>query len=185
MIINDGQGNGPSAGVDSINRLKTNASTRQNYAEISRLTGDAFLFAVGAFQVLNTANQQHAMLYLKNNSEVDLHVSSIRSCNTEISRWMIYKNVNQGTIIDNAIAGVAGSLNLKSNKTASVDLFSGGDGITHNGTEVVDHWINGVGHSLEVFDGSLILGNGDSIVIIANPLVAGSVSCCRLIGYFE
>lgn len=185
MIVHDGEGGGSSAGVDSSNRLKTNASVKHNYAEISRINGNTFLFAVGGFQTLNTINTDHAMLYLKNNSETDFHIENIRSCNSEKSRWMVYKNITGGTIISGAANAIEGSLNLKSNKSASVDLFSGGEGITFSGGAMIDHWVNGVGHSVEDFGGSLVLGNGDSIMIMADPLVTASVSCCRIIGYFE
>jgi uncharacterized protein YhdP len=184
MLIQDGA-TGTFAGVDGYNRLKTNSSVRHNYAEISRLKGDAFLFAVGGYRTITTVDTNHGMLYLKNNSEVDFHVDNIRSCNTQVSRWMLYKNITGGTIISTADAGVEGSLNLKSNKTANVDVYSGGEGYTFTGGTMVDHWINEVGHSVENFDGSLVLGNGDSIMIMINPLTTNCIACTRIIGHFE
>ena len=49
---------------------------------------------------------------------------------------------------------------------------------------MIEHWVNPVGHSIEIYDGSLILGVNDSIELSVEVASASEI-CCRVLGYYE
>lgn len=183
-IIVDGTGQGYQAKVFSDNSLSVSSVSKSQMVKISESNGEAYIFANGGYPNITTLSTEHAILYVKNISTVsDLHIYSIRSCANQVSKWRMYKNITGGTIISGAVAALDNNLNLSSPNKCDCDSYSGGDGVTYTGGTMFEHWINDVGHSIENFDGAVILGPSASLTITVELDTAGYI-CCRMIGYF-
>lgn len=184
-IIEDGTGQGHTLKVNKKNRATVSAENKPVMAIVSDEEGDAYVFASGDFIAITTTDTEFGILHVKNTSTTkNLHIYSIRSCADVINKWKIYKNSTGGTLISGATAGSSNNLNIVSQNTADVNCYKGADGTTVSGGTMLEHWINDVGHSTEVFDGSLILGRNDSVELSVEVPSAGDV-CCRIIAYYE
>jgi len=184
-LIDDGKGRGYKAEVSKNNRLLTRASNTIQMATISEEEGEAYIFASGDFVNITTTDTETGMFHIKNTSSTKhLHIYSIRSCADQINLWKLYKNSTGGTLLSNQTEGSKNNLSLISNNVPDTTVYKGSDSVTLSGGTMLEHWINDVGHSTEVFEGSLILGKNDSIELTVELATAGKV-CCRVIGYYE
>lgn len=184
-IIEDGTGKGYKSKVDVNNRLAVESTATPVIAEVSIRDGQSYVFASGDFITISTTGTETGVFYLKNTSTTKLlKIYSIRSCATVINKWKIYKNSNAGTLITDQVAGSKNNLNISSSNVPDATVYKGSDGKTVSGGAMLEHWINDVGHSTEIFDGSLILGTNDSVELSVELDSAGEV-CCRMIAYYE
>lgn len=183
-ILEDGTGSGNKVKIRK-NRLFTSSEVAPEMAVRSESDGDAYVFASGDFISITTTDTETGILHVKNTSATkNLHIYSIRSCADVINKWKVYKNSTGGTLITDANAGSQNNLNITSNNEPESDCYKGADSKTVSGGTMLEHWINGVGHSTEVFDGSMILGRNDSVQLTVELGSAGDV-CCRIIGYYK
>lgn len=184
-IIEDGTGQGYSLKINNKNRASVSAENKPVMAVVSDENGDAHVFASGDFESITTTDTETGMLHLKNTSTTkNLHIYSVRTCADVINKWKIYKNSTGGTLITDQTAGSSNNLNIISQNIPEVNCYKGADGKTISGGTMLEHWINDVGHSTEVFDGALILGRNDSVELTVELGSAGEV-CCRIIAYYE
>lgn len=184
-IIQDGTGSAHRVKVFADKSMLVSAISKPEMVSVSETTGQAYIFANGGIPNITTTDTEHAILHVKNNSvSKDLYIYSARSCSDQVSKWRVYKNIIGGTILSNATAGVSNNLNISSANECDCDVYSGSNGVTYSGGSMFEHWINGAGHSIENFEGAIILGTNDSLTITVELDVAGFV-CCRMIGYYK
>ena len=185
IIIEDGKGSGRSAGVDIHNHLQTAAVTRTEMSRASQEDGEAFIFATGAFTAYTSAAGEGAVLYIKNTSTTRLlHIHSLRTCATQQAKWIMYKGTTGGDIVTTATAGTKENINLTSSATAEATVYRGADNDTQTGGTFLSQWINNAGHSLEEYQGAVILGQSDTLCLTVAVTTNGDV-CARFLGYFE
>jgi len=184
-IIEDGTGDGFDAKVNSANQLETFSVSRNEMTNVSISDGDTYLFASGDFINITTTGTETGFLYVKNTSATkNLHIQSIRSCGDTIQKWKVFTGVTTGTLVSAATAGSSNNINQTSSNSADVTVYKGVDGSTRTNGTMIEHWINNVGHSIEVFDGAMVLGRNDSITLTLETDTAGDY-CARVIGYYE
>lgn len=172
------------AAVDRDNNLNVRAKTVHEAADISARDGLSFEFASGAFLTLANDTNEHAVFYLKNTSSThDLHIIDIRTCNTEIVKWIQYKNDTGGTLISDVNAGVEVNHNFGSANVAEADVWqASASGKTRSGGSWFSQHINGAGHSNIEYEGALILGTNNSLTLTATADVAAATieACVRI-----
>lgn len=134
--ILDGKGSGREAEVDVENRLKTRAVTESEFVAASEL-GDAFSISSG-FITLTSANPS-AILYVKNNNTLDLVVETVFVTH-QISTGGVggalvsaTRNDTGGTLITNAVPGIAQNINFGSAKEFPGLVYAGVEGDTVTG----------------------------------------------------
>src|SRR5210317_690783 len=163
-MILDGTGQGYRLKVLEDNSIPVTAVAKSEMVNTSETTEKAFIFANGGFPSITTLNTETPILYLKNTSTTELlHIFSLRSCGTEKSKWRVRKNITGGTIISNQTEGLKNNLYLSSSTECECIVYTGVDGDTFTGGSMFEHWINDVGHSIEDFQGAIILGPEDSM----------------------
>lgn len=180
--IIDGRGRGYEVEVNSDHKLEVLSTTRTEMTYHSERDGDTFMFATNGHIDVPVANTTYGILYVKNTSETkDLYIESIRSCGSAVNKWNIYKNPTASTVISNANNGVKNSINFTSATTPDVTVYQG-TGTNFTGGSLLENWVNGAGHSVEVYGGAMILGKNDSIGIAGSIASSGDL-CVRVIGY--
>ena len=185
MKIKDGTGSGNEARVDSKNRLRTYSVAESDLADASKEDGQAFVISHQGFISITTTGTETGILHIKNTSTTKVfEIHSIRTCGSVIQKWKLYKNSNAGTLITDQVAGNVNNLNIASANEADMTVYKGANAKTVSGGTMLGHHINDVGHSEDLFEGSLILGTNDSIELSVELASAGDV-CCRVIGHFE
>jgi len=184
-MILDGTGQGYRLKVLEDNSIPVTAVAKSEMVDTSETTEKAFIFANGGIPSITTLNTITPILYVKNTSTTEvLHIHSLRSCATQVSKWRVYKNITGGTILSNQNLGLNNNLNISSATDCECTVYSGADGDTYSGGSMFEHWINDVGHSIEEFQGAIILGPDDSLTLTVEVEVAAQV-CCRMIGYYR
>lgn len=184
MIV-DGAGTGKRVKVDVNNRLEAKSITKAEMVDVSERDGEAYIFASGPFTNITTLATEHGFLYIKNTSQTkELHIKNIRTCGETIQKWRLYKEVDGGTLVTDADAGIVNNINFTKSNLASATVYRGSDGSTVSGGTMIEHWINDVGHSTEDFDGGLVLGVNDTLTLSLETDTAGDF-CCRITGYYE
>jgi hypothetical protein len=188
MKIHSGAGTPYVAEVDSNLNLNVRARTVHEAADISEREGLSFEFTSGRFQTLATGTGEQAMFHLENTSTThQLHILSIRTCNTEVVKWIMYKNDTGGTLISTATAGVATNQNFSSANVASANVYVAAAGdLTRSGGSWFSQWQNGIGHSSTPYEGALIMGTGNSLTLTATADVSASTieACVRIHGVY-
>jgi len=183
-ILMDGTGDKYKAKVDSNHRLYTYATTQTENKFVSLNYGNAYAFSTNGFISLTTTDTEIPIFYLKNTSTTkNLYISRIRTCGNVAQKIILYANPTGGTLLTNT-AGTKTNINLTSSNTAEATVTKGGEGITATGGTHIAQHINGIGHSNDPWEDSLILGTNDSIYISFEVASAGSV-CVAVLGYFE
>lgn len=184
--IIDGTGSSYEAKVDSKNRLSTFAITEGRIADASK-DGDTFVLA-SDFISLTTTASFNAMMYIKNESDKDLFIQTIRTCSTGSGhmQFRLIRNPTTGTIVSDANDADQFAANFGSNKefeglaySASADGKTITDG--DNFTQFTNH---SPGHSTEDYRGAVVLPKGSSLGITCKPSVAGEV-CLEVVCWFE
>ena len=180
----EGVGNGEGITAKQ-NRLDVSSRVADRSFYISRDDGEAYIIASGDYIPITTLNTETGILYIKNTSTTKkLYIESIRTCGIATQKWKLYSGSTTGTLISGAVAGSSQNMNLTSNNVAGATVYKGADAVTLTNGTMIDHWINGIGHSVEFLNGGLILGVNDVIALTVETIATNSV-CCRMIGYYE
>lgn len=183
--IQNGWGSGALARVGEDGLLQTKSISTPILEYASAKDGQAYVFSTGDFIDLTSNDTESAILYIKNTS-VDkiLCIYDIRTCGLSTQLWKLYLDDDAGTIVTDANAGLSENLNLSSSNNAEADCYRGADSKTRSGGRVGQVWINSMGHSVNNFEGALILGTGNSITLTAEMPTADK--CCAMISaYYE
>lgn len=177
-MIRDGSGKGYLATVDSNNKLGTFSITENRIADISSREADGYLIATDFISLTTTASFS-ALLYIKNTTDKDLFIETIRTCSDQTGALQVrlLKNPTAGTIVDDANNADKLSSNLGSAKTFSGDAFTAsGDGKTlTDGTNLTQFINRSPGHSIQEYKGAIIVPKGQSIGMTCKPSVATTI----------
>ena len=173
--IKDGNGTGYRAKVNENKRVETFSITETRIADISARVGESFILT-SDFVSLTTTASFSGMMYIKNtNSEKTLFIDKIRVCGTGSSMGSLQakmiKNPTTGTLISDANAGLTVPANLGSNETfTGLNYAASADGKTiTNGTQFSQFTIHLPGHSIQEYQGALILPAGSAFAIEVKP----------------
>lgn len=184
--IEDGKGSGRQAAVNSNNKLESQAITIPEIAFLSAEKEQAWIIATG-FVALTTTGSFNGLVYLKNTSTKPLHIETVRSCsdNSGSSQVKIIKNPTTGTLISDANDAVITNANLTSTaEFGGIGYTASGDGKTiTDGTDTTQFINNSPGHSIQQYQGAVVIGQGDSFALVVKPSAAGNV-CCEIVCYF-
>jgi len=186
--IKDGTGKGFSAAVNSENMVLTESLTIKQIAFESDRHGDAYVLNTGFVNLTNTAIQNQ-ILYFKNTSGENLFVEKVRVCGglamDVTMQCLVTANPTAGTIISDAVPALKASLNLSSSNEFEGLAYLGGDGKTATGGYQLSNFQgHAPGHSIQEYDGALILGRNDAVSISVKPSAALSV-CVEVICFVK
>lgn len=187
--IEDGTGTGNRVKVTNRNRLETFSITESRLADISLKTGKAFIIT-SDFVALTTTGSFNGMLYILNNSDENLFIDKVRVCGTgsamQSMQTEFYKGSTTGTLISDANAGRAFPSNLGSTETFLGTIYAAsGDGKTvTDGTTISQFTIHLPGHTIQEYDGALILPKGSSLTIAVKP-GASTTACIEVQCWYE
>lgn len=192
IYLKDGSGNGFSAKVTEDYKLETQSVTSSLASYESERHGDAFILSTNFISLTTTASF-NGILYVKNteSSNKSLYIEQIRVCGglcagASTMQVRILKNPTAGTLISDQNAGFAENANTLSGKLFSGDFYVA----SADGKTITDgaHWSNfqghAPGHSLQEYDGTIIIGRNDSLAIELKPSVSMSV-CMEIICYYK
>lgn len=170
----DGMGSGILAKVDSRNRLHVHG-VQESVGQNSAKEGLAFNVNTGTIK-LTTANKS-ALLYIKNEGEYDLHISSIGFLiGNSIGGagdllCQVEKNIGAGTIISTATApAINTNKNCGSNLVLDAAVFAGAEAATCSGGE--DFYLSLLPGSARVYvinTGDIVIPRGTSICVSMTP----------------
>lgn len=171
-IIQDGRGTGNSLKVDTLGKAHADAvSTSKEDAQAKR--GFAYNINTGTISLTN-ASTANGVLYLKNNEEFDLIISSIiyilgnSTGGSGDILVEIIKNPSTGTLISGASAvEINSNKNFGNSRTLSVSAYKGATGTTiTDGTVFAKTILNtGAQRIVGVLGGSIILPRGSAIAV--------------------
>lgn len=193
-VIQDGTGTKFKAKVNDQNRLTTLSVIETRVSDISEREGKAFIIASGFIDFTTTGSFQ-AHTYIKNTSNDDMFIEAIRLCSTGGSGTMlmngfqtkVIKNPTTGSIVSEAV--VAPGLNPS--KIGSSQTFegiayvaAGSDKTFTDGSFMSNFTTHSPGHTIQIYNGALILTKGSSIGLEVNPTVTGSI-CSEIQCWFE
>jgi hypothetical protein len=188
--IEDGAGTGKRVKVTDDNRMETFSITESRMADISLKEGEAFI-VTSDFVALTTTASFTGMLYIKNtDTSKNLFIDKVRVCGTGTSmnamQCKFFKDPTTGTLISDANAGIAVAANLGSNVTFTGDVYgASADGKTvTNGTQFSQFTIHLPGHTIQEYDGALIIPGGSSLAIAVQP-TAATTACIEIQCWFE
>lgn len=172
--IEDGTGKGYRAKVDSENRLNV-YSVSESILERAAEEGKSFNINTGTIN-LTSANKS-AILYLKNNGDEEIVISSIGFLlgnSTGGSGDLIpevIKNPTSGTIVSGATnVDINVNKNFGSSITLEVDAFKGAEASTiTDGVVVYNSLLSGSARTYVISTGSIVLPKGSSIGVNLTP----------------
>jgi hypothetical protein len=186
-VIQDGRGGGYSAGVDSDKRLLSKAISQSRVSDISRRNGKAFLISTDFISLTTTASF-NGIVYIKNTSDEDLFIGKVRTCSDTSGNVQvrILRNPTTGTLISDANAATQLSANFGSSEIFGGDAYAAsGDGKTvtdgSNSSQFINH---SPGHSIQDYEGAVVIPKGQSFAITAKPSVALTF-CAEIQCWFE
>lgn len=187
QMILDGTGKAYKAKVNKDNRLETFSINEERIADVSK-SGYSFLLA-SDFVSLTTTGAFNGIIYIKNNSSTkDLFIKTIRVCSDGSGsvQCRIIRNPTTGTLISDANKAEQLSSNAGSNVTfdglayaASGDAKTVTDG--SNWTQFINR---SPGHSIQDYQGAILLPNGQSMALTAKPSVSTNL-CIEVMAWFE
>ena len=135
MIINDGEGNGHSAGVTDENMFKTQATTQSVEHHVNQSHGQAYSIPIS----VSPDDADDCIFYLKNNSDTDMTIEGITLGATDPSaNDSVYFKLGDSGTRDNATDVVPVNLNTGSGNSATGDFETGihlNDGTLAGGSE--------------------------------------------------
>jgi len=172
LMIEDGAGSGRKTKVDKNNRLRTNATT-ESLLDHSALYGDRYNINTGNVTLNSTT--ESALLYIKNNEDKDLVITSIiynigSATSTSDILMDVYRNTTSGTIVSGATDVTAVSnMNYGSNKTLSVTAYAGGQSLTQTGGAISIKSILREKTRAAISLGAVHIPKGSSLAITATP----------------
>lgn len=187
--IEDGTGTGARAKITDNNRLETFSITESRSADISLRNGETFILT-SDFISLTTTGSFSALMYVKNTSQKNMFIDKIRICGTGSSmgdlQTKIIKNPTTGTLISDANAGISVPSNLGSNVSfTGLNYAASADGKTiTDGTQFSQFTIHLPGHTIQEYDGALIVPGGSSFSIEGKPSYASEI-CVEVQCWFE
>lgn len=186
-MILDGTGKGYKAKVNSNSRLETFSISEERIADISK-TGYSFLIG-SDFISLTTTASFNGLLYIKNNSSTkDLFIKTIRICadGTGSVQCRLIRNPTTGTLISDANAADNLSANAGSNVNFDGLAYSAsGDAKTVTDGSNWTQFINKMpGHSVQDYQGAIVIPNGQSVAITAKPSASTDI-CVEVQAWFE
>lgn len=173
--------------IDNEGRAVVSAHAQSSMAHHSIYDGDVFIIATDFLTF--SAAAEGAALYVKNTSPTKpVHVGAVRTCSDVMGniKW----TMNHGATSHNTGTGTqttatAENMNTQSNLALSADLYAGTNGTTVTGGTQVTQWIDhGPGHSVQDFEGGMIIGPGDSMSILATPSATGDL-CLQMIVWYD
>jgi hypothetical protein len=176
--IEDGTGQGYRAKVNKNNRLESFSITESRLADISLREGKSFIIT-SDFVSLTTTGSFNGMLYIKNtDTSTNLFIDKIRICGTQTAmnnmQSKFIKNPTTGTLISDASDGIVFASNLGSNEAFPGTVYSASaDGKTiTDGDQFSQFTIHLPGHTIQEYEGSLIIPGGSSMGISVKPSAA-------------
>jgi len=138
ISITDGTGSGSNAAVTENNRLKT-TGIDLTLTEAATESGDTYNINTATLSL--SSSGESGLLYIKNNEESDLHLTSIviniiNFTGTDGQPILkILRNPDNGTLISAATAGLQLNRNFGSSKSLDIDIFQGSEGATLTGQD--------------------------------------------------
>jgi hypothetical protein len=188
-IVN-GVGNQNRAKVNKNNRLETFSITESRMADISLRDGLSYIIT-SDFVSLTTTGAFSGMLYIKNtDSSKNLFVDKVRVCGTGTSmnamQCKFFKNPTTGTLISDQNDGIVVPANLGSNETFPGLVYAASaDGKTvTDGTQFSQFTIHLPGHTIQEYDGALIIPGGSALAIAVKPS-ASTIACLEVQCWLE
>jgi hypothetical protein len=189
-IIEDGTGSGSKAKVNAQNRLETFSVIESRISDISNREGKSFILT-SDFVALTTTGSFNGMLYIKNtDTSQDLYIDRVRICGTGTSmnamQCRFVKNPTTGTLISDANDGISVASNLGSNEEfAGINYAASGDGKTiTDGTQFSQFTIHLPGHTIQEYNGAIIIPGGSAMAIEVKP-GAATTACIEVQCWFE
>ena len=74
---------------------------------------------------ITTTATEHAILHLKNtDANRDLHITSIRTCGTQVQKWKLYQGSTGGTLITDETLGSTSNMKVGNATYAESDCLS-------------------------------------------------------------
>ena len=174
MKISDATGTGLEAKVDINNRVHTNSLTIREQSQAAE-NGDAFNLNTGDV-TLTTANESGVM-YLKNNEDRDLVLSTIvylfgtSTGGTGDTVINVCQGASAGTLVSNATPIVSNSnKNFGNSKTLDIDIFKGTEGSTiTDGSVAFSSRLPAGKFPYLINTGDIVIPKGSSIAIAVTP----------------
>lgn len=135
--------------------------------------GRAFIIGSGFIVHSDTADTFKAMLYIENTSdEKEIHLGYLRTCNEVPGKWQLHKGV---TAISSGSPVAPLNMNGGKKKSLTATVTAGGSASDFTGGTIYPQWIQGgPAHSIQPFDGSYIMGPGDTLGLSFAPFAAAT-----------
>lgn len=177
------------AEVDKNLMLRVASVNSERTAYVSIKTEESFLLASG-FIILTSTGSFNGLSYVKNTSSKNFFVQRIRVCSTDMGhvQCILTANPAGGTLITDENTSFERSANMGSNETFAnfgLSYCASGDGKTVIGGDQFSNFINhSPGHSIQDYEGALLLPKGASFALSAKPSVAMTI-CTEIQGWFE
>jgi hypothetical protein len=183
--IQDGKGRGFEAEVDDKHQLHVFSVSEAEVTNVSVKDGESYLFSADYADIITTGTETGIMYIQNTNTEKDLFIQNVRTCGTVVQLWRLHDaTAASGTLVSDATVAASNNMNFTSANTATTNVYQGTEGSTLlNGTRI-ENWINNAGHSVEEYEGSVILGTNDAIALTCEVLASGTV-CARVIGFYK
>lgn len=176
--IQDGTGSSKKVKVNSNNRIETESVTTSSLSTTSKQDGNAY--TVGTDGVLNfnfTSGVDNAILYCKNNEDVDLFVDVCVVSQDVAGIYKYIKNPTTGTLIDSGTTTTPVNLNFGSSNVADLDVIKlNASGQTFTNGTVITYSRNPAGLQPLDFLGTVVVPKGSSFGITYDPVTSGAVT---------
>lgn len=134
MKLQDGRGSGREAAVNSSNRVAA-ASVGRTEENAQCQRGDAYFIGSGNLTI--TSASESALLLIVNNdtrtfqiNELTYVVDTATGTSAAGNATFVFNPGSGGTIVSSGSAVTPANLNLDSSKTSSLEVYSGGTGLT-------------------------------------------------------
>ena len=176
--IQDGTGSSKKVKVNSNNRIETESVTTTSLSTTSKQDGNAY--TVGTDGVLNfnfTSGVDNAILYCKNNEDVDLFVDVCVVSQDVAGIYKYIKNPTTGTLIDSGTSTTPVNFNFGSSNVADLDVIKlNASGQTFTNGTVITYSRNPAGLQPLDFLGTVVVPKGSSFGITYDPVTSGAVT---------
>lgn len=144
--IIDGTGKGTGAKVGDKHRLHTH-SLSASAASVATVTGD--VFNVSSELVTLTTDSDSAALYIKNNEDESISVTTLfvnlGTSTGGVGKSLVsfHLNPTSGTIITEEVAAQVLNRNIGNSETLTVDAYKGAEAKTVSGGDIIQLPLNG------------------------------------------
>ena len=176
--IQDGTGSSKKVKVNSNNRIETESVITTSLSTTSKQDGNAY--TVGTDGVLNfnfTSGVDNAILYCKNNEDVDLFVDVCVVSQDVAGIYKYIKNPTTGTLIDSGTITTPVNFNFGSSNVADLDVIKlNTSGQTFTDGTVITYSRNPAGLQPLDFLGTVVVPKGSSFGITYDPVTSGAVT---------